>query len=411
MYSLLESHTRMPRTKPGRQHGAVILMVCFLLLLLLGFMGIALDFGRMFIVKTELQTAMDSCALAAAQELDGQANALTRARSAGLTAANMNRVNLQSANWDGKGMLTAADITFKDNMYAVTSAPSARYAQCSHSQNGIRMWLLHVIGAANNDVASNPSTRSVLASAVATRASAQSACPVPLALLPKAGSSSPNYGFNVGEWINVLSVESGGGGGGGQYPVPGEMGWFNLNGTTGAKDTKDQLSEGGACGTKVNDQATLGTKGQKQSVAEQWNYRFGLYRQGDPGPSVNHPDYSGFAYRASSWSAQNNAWPDFLLKRAANTPYSGTIQSFKQVATSAQLAQFGFNRRLVTVPVLSPAYRVIDFVCMFLLEPMGQPNDPVHLEFRGSASDAGSPCSTYGLAGGTAGPLVPVLVR
>lgn len=408
MYRLPESPDRMPTPRPARQQGAVILMVCFLLLLLLGFMGIALDFGHMFIVKTELQTAMDSCALAAAQELDGQATALPRARSAGLTAANLNRVNLQSANWDGKGQVTIADITFKDNLYADTTAPSARYAQCSHSQNGIKMWLLHVIGAANNDVASNPGTRSVLASAVATRASAQSSCPIPVALLPKLGSSGPNYGLNLGEWVTVLSVESGGGG---QYPVPGEMGWFNLDGSAGAKDTKDQLSEGGACGTKVDDTATLGTKGQKQSVAEQWNYRFGLYMQGDAGPTVNHPDYSGYAYTTSNWTTQSNARPDFLLKRAANAPIQGALQPFKRVATSGELAINGYNRRLVTVPVLSTTDKVIDFVCMFLLQPMGKPNDPVSLEFRGNAGDSGSPCTTYGMAGGVAGPLVPVLVR
>jgi len=40
--------------------------VAFALLFLLGFMGIALDFGHLFVVKTELQTASDSCALAAA---------------------------------------------------------------------------------------------------------------------------------------------------------------------------------------------------------------------------------------------------------------------------------------------------------------------------------------------------------
>ena len=45
--------------------------VAFALLFLLGFMGVALDFGHLFVVKTELQTASDSCALAAAQELDG----------------------------------------------------------------------------------------------------------------------------------------------------------------------------------------------------------------------------------------------------------------------------------------------------------------------------------------------------
>lgn len=60
-----------------RQRGAYIVTAAFLLLFLLGFMGIAFDFGHLFVVKTELQTAMDSCALAAAQELDSQPLHLT----------------------------------------------------------------------------------------------------------------------------------------------------------------------------------------------------------------------------------------------------------------------------------------------------------------------------------------------
>src|SRR5690606_9117162 len=83
-----------------RQRGAIIITAALALLLLLGFMGIALDFGRLFIVKTELQTALDSCALAAARELNGKSDAITRAVSAGSTAANVNGVNLQSATWN-----------------------------------------------------------------------------------------------------------------------------------------------------------------------------------------------------------------------------------------------------------------------------------------------------------------------
>ena len=90
---------------PARQQGAVIITVALALLFLLGFMGIALDFGRLFIAKNELQTAMDSCALAAAQELDGQSTALTRATRAGQTAGNLNAVDLQSATWQGQGQL------------------------------------------------------------------------------------------------------------------------------------------------------------------------------------------------------------------------------------------------------------------------------------------------------------------
>jgi Flp pilus assembly protein TadG len=415
-----------------RQEGAVIVTVCLTLLFLLGFMGIALDFGHLFVVKTELQTAMDSCALAAAQELDRQATALTRAANAGMTAGNKNRVNMQSATWSGKGMVTAADITFKDAAYVPTTvAANARYAQCQHTQSGVNMLLLQAMGAFSGDTAGNPATRNVLAMAVATRASAQSTCPIPVGLRPKAGGTAPNYGFQVGEWVTVY---------GSRTPNSGELGWYNLDGSTSASETRNELSEGGSCGTRIGD--TLGTPGAQTTVDTPWNYRFGIYKNADYDPSVHHPDFSGYSYTSTNWKnlVPQNAWSgtpaagshasaaNFITKRAAFASYDDTgsslsagdaitglnLNSFKKLATpgnGGQHQQYGYSRRVVTVPVIGPASSVVDYACMFMLHPLSGPTDDGHLEFLGNAGDPASPCTTNGLAGGAAGPLVPVLVR
>lgn len=417
-----------------RQHGTVLVTACFFLIFLLAFMGIALDFGRLFIVKTELQTAMDSCALAAAQELDSQSTALTRATSAGMTAANMNRVNLQSANWDGKGQVTAAEITFKDANYNSTAAAlAARYAQCQHTQAGVRMWLLQMMGVFTGDKVANPAARPVLASAVATRASAQSTCPVPVAIKAKPGGVAPNYGYQVGEWVTIF--DKGG-------ATAGEMGWYNLDGSRSASETVKEMSEGGSCGTRIGN--TLGTPGAQTSVDTPWNYRFGVYKNGDS-PSVNHPDQTGYAYTAANWK---NAMPqnafggipaagsdptaaNYITKRAAYASLADTgtdvkvgsqiafgdskkLNSYKTLATPGATGEhqtYGYSRRLVTVPVINAANNVADFVCMFMLAPMTGPNDPAQMEFRGNSGNVGSPCTTNGMPGGSAGPLVPVLVR
>ena len=44
--------SRSRRSSRRQQHGAIIVTAALALLLLLGFMGIALDFGRLFIVRT-----------------------------------------------------------------------------------------------------------------------------------------------------------------------------------------------------------------------------------------------------------------------------------------------------------------------------------------------------------------------
>src|SRR4051812_29172541 len=124
-----------PASRHGRERGAVLVTVALTMFLLLAFVGMALDTGRLFVAKSELQTAMDSCALAAAQELDGQAGAVTRARNAGRGAGNTNRVGFQSSTWGGFTKVTDADMTFHNGVdYAVTTSDAAaRYAECAHT--------------------------------------------------------------------------------------------------------------------------------------------------------------------------------------------------------------------------------------------------------------------------------------
>lgn len=419
-------------TRHHRQRGAMIVTAALLLLFLLGFMGIALDFGHLFVVKTELQTAVDSCALAAARELDKQGSAITRAKSAGQTAGNANRVNMQSATWSGQGQIVATEITFRDAAYASTIDPAvAVYAQCAHSQPNIKMWLMQALGAFSGDTAGNPATRSVAASAVATRASAQTACPIPVAAKPKPGGTAPNYGFAVGEWVKLIQAQN--------AAVGGQIGWANLDGSNSASETEAELN--GRCGTRVGD--TLGTPGVQTSVADVWNQRFGIYKNtGDP--SVGRPDYTGYAYTSLNWPAQFNAYngapgagadataQNFVTKRAAFASCADTgtkvkganscesitglsLNSFQKLANPGNVAgghmQYGLDRRFVTVPVIDGGNHVIDYLCMLMLQPLSIPMTDTQLEFRGNAGAAGSPCTTGGLAGGSAGPLVPVLVR
>ncbi|MEE8084984.1 MAG: pilus assembly protein TadG-related protein, partial [Alphaproteobacteria bacterium] len=53
---------------------------------LIGFGALVVDLGRLFTLQTELQNAADVAALAGAAELDGQSDAITRARAAATTA-------------------------------------------------------------------------------------------------------------------------------------------------------------------------------------------------------------------------------------------------------------------------------------------------------------------------------------
>lgn len=434
----------------GRQKGAVIVTAAFALLFLLGFMAIALDFGHMFVVKNELQTAMDSCALSAAQELNYANDAITRAQNAGMAAGNQNKVNFQSATWSDQGKIVKEDITFKDAAYGVTLDPGkARYAQCKHSQNSIQMWLFQSMGAfAGSTDPAYSSTKSVGALAVATRASAQSTCPVPLGLHPKPGGIAPNYGFAVGEWVTLLAKG---------ITSPGKIGWYPLNSGGSTSDIIGQFN-GSSCGVTVDSVLGLEASGVKQAISDVWNYRFGIYKLGDPGPSVepppvdHRPDYSGYAYTSTNWknAAPQNAYSgpaapgshataaNFKTKRLAFASYDNTGTNVSSgdaitglslkggyqtlakpggVAASCPNAAYehkcyGFDRRIVLVPVVDAgAVTIKDFACMLMLQPMTSPNTDVQLEFIGNAGDPASPCVTNGYAGATTGPKAPVLVQ
>jgi hypothetical protein len=304
------------------------------------------------------------------------------------------------------------------------------------------MWLMQAMGAFTGNTTDSPSTRNVMASAVATRAHGQTTCPIPVAFKPKAGGATPNYGLSPGEWVTVLTSQ-------GTTPG-GYIGWANLDGSNNAAETRAEMN--GKCGTRVND--TVGTPGTQTTIAEDWNYRFGIYKKlpdFSTDPSYMRPDFTGYSYTATNWTNtvaingdfHNSAWDgtpaagshataqNFVTKRAnfgacaANGRVRGadscesisnlSLNSFQKLAASgsgpASHGAWGSNRRIVTVPVTDSSNKVIDFLCMLMLQPLSIPMADVKLEFLGNASLPTSPCSFSGMPGGAAGPLVPALVR
>lgn len=415
----------MSKSRKQKARGVILPMVGLTLAILLGMAGLVIDLGGLFVAKTELQSAVDSCALAAAEELDGASDALARATSAGITAGNANRVRYQKAS----ASIAASEIAFSDTLTGAFStgfspAANARYAKCSHTTSGIVAYLIQLIGGA--------SSNAVAAVAVATRSHAQSSCPIPVGLRPKGGGAAPDYGFQVGEWVTVLYD-------GNKTANPGEMGWYNLDGSTNANETKTEMSVG-YCGSKINDK--VGTPGAKVAVDDQWNARFGIYKNnGDI--SAMPPDFTGYAYTSTNWknAVPQNAFSgtkaagsdptaaNFKTKRLAYANYADTGTQvnagdnltglnmkggYKTLATNGaggELQTYGMSRRLVLVPVISSASTIQDFACMLMLQPISGPTDSVQFEYLGNAGNLNSPCTSNGLAGGSAGPLIPVLVQ
>ncbi|MDC7712174.1 pilus assembly protein TadG-related protein [Vogesella indigofera] len=414
---------------PGRryQEGAVAIIVGLCIVVLVGFLGLVADLGRLFITKTELSNAADACALAAAAELKGDVDSLNRAESAGITVGQRNSVNFQD---DAVSIVVNSDVTFSDTLtgtyfpksgIAAASIPNMKYAKCTLPQTGIMPWFMGVMGAG---------AQTVTAHAVAALSPSQTNCAIPVGLCQQTppascpdGTAPDSYGFCVGKWYGSRFTAGGG-----------FTGSFNLIDYSppagGASELSALLTGSGQCNLNISN--SVGQTGMQQSIAQAWNTRFGLY-QGSESVSTAPPDFTGFAYTATSWVSQFNAYngtsgstPNFLAARVANTIYQGdvaagiTLIGNPRSATSAQLDSNGADRRLALMPIVdcggwagSQAVPIQKFACVLLLQPMPGPGSDTFVEYRGQADVPGNPCATLGLpgAGGGVGPKVPALAR
>ena len=85
----------------GRARGAVVVVFALLLVVLLGFVGMALDLGRLYNRKAELQNVADAAALAAARELNGSASGISKALAQAMSTANTfhYQYGMQNVSW------------------------------------------------------------------------------------------------------------------------------------------------------------------------------------------------------------------------------------------------------------------------------------------------------------------------
>ncbi|MBI4471543.1 MAG: hypothetical protein HY646_02670, partial [Acidobacteria bacterium] len=101
-----------------RERGSVTVYFAIFTLIFLGLMTMATDFGRLYLIQAELQTAADAAALAAARHLVGTVAAVSRALeevdvSFDSTTGNENRFNLRINQIGGSGSLvTSREVDF-----------------------------------------------------------------------------------------------------------------------------------------------------------------------------------------------------------------------------------------------------------------------------------------------------------
>jgi hypothetical protein len=445
--SLRRSSSTVRPLRHRREHGAVAITVALSLAVLIGFLGLALDLGKLYVAKTELQNAADACALASAQALTGvSANQLDLAEAAGITTGEVNRVRFQA---EAVELDTDQDVTFSEALsgpyfaktsFDATTAAKIKFVKCSVEETGIANWFIQTLNVLPGVTIGDQTVR---AAAVATVAPSRTTCALPVAMCAADITNPDGTAKPKGTWLEgALGPSSG---------LTGSFKWVDFTPPAGgASELGAILTGAGTC-----DLPTAGTEvgqtGVIASMANDWNTRFGIYA-GNVNEADAARDFTGYSYTEVNWTAQFNAYGG----ASAPTPTAASPINYREARQTFETYQgnseTGLNingtikpkcnptypgancgdRRLAITPVVdcgtletSNTAPVQTWACVFMLHPLNQGQGGgnnsttttgsarMWLEFQGLANELGNPCATFGAPGGenSAGPLVPVLVQ
>lgn len=381
----------------SRDFGALSVFAAISIAVLIGFVGLAVDLGRAFVIHGEIQAASDSCALAAAAELNGAPDSALRARSAGRYFASGNTHEFQQSPVaippDGVTFSATLNDTSAYRPADQVSGANMRYVKCTASSSGVTTSLLEVIGI---------EALNLTATAIASTVPSQTTCTLPMALL--GSSRSTNFGLTNGDLMEM----------------PKGFVWADLRAESDNRDLaefRQRLAQSGDCDapTQPGRCVSIRETSDPKILIEEWNSRFGVYKtEGELTPQTAVPDLTGHAFTAGG---SLNAYTTFHGPN--RTPFTGFIQTFS-VPPSVN-ARFGAPfRRLAIMGIVDEDSRqcqsgrvpLIGWACVLMTSPI-RPNEAPKVEFIGPANSPTSPCRAAGVPGGpgAVGPLVPGLIQ
>ena len=234
------------------------ILVAVTMVVLLGFLGLAVDGGHLYLTKTELQNSADACSLAASYELTNPTAlttaAYSRAEAAGRTVARKNLVNFQgSAIVDGNvvvsfGTELKASTTWMTASAAASTTPRPSYVRCTLTRPGIAMFFMPLLGFGS---------QTVVSLATAGLVPSQSSCVVPVSLCTQGSTTTP---------FGLISGKS--------YTSPSEWIWIGLATKVNLAEFTNFLAGKGACSLPVGQQ--VGEVTSNGAAPENaWNDHFG----------------------------------------------------------------------------------------------------------------------------------------
>lgn len=341
--------------------GAIVPTVALSLAGLVAVGGIAFDYSRVASMDTELQSAADQAALAAATQLDGEDGARARARAAARDLI----ANLTYFANDGEGTavdIPEANIIFYED-YSPDTGEKGPVADSDEDAN----YVLVTVGARRANYALTPivaalTSGDMAASAFATLDSAY--CNLPPFMMCKP-SGTFDATANIGKGMRLII----------DNPVaPGNFGFLQTGFGSGAENLAKALGWNGSAGGCVAARGVITEPGNKQSVRAALNTRFDLSESGQTCPA------------GGSCSPSTNSRKD-LVHGTGCTTSGGQAWAEPPVPYRAR-----------NTTALSPTNPMID------RNPVGQSaNDTVYPDTMGHPRDMCHAVSEAGTCGGIIG--------
>jgi Flp pilus assembly protein TadG len=293
------------RTLLRDERGVAAVYIGLSSVLIFGATALAFDIGRVMSLQTELQSAADAAALAGAAELDGQTNAISRAKAAagcpngGNTVQGAFGTNSQTFATDGNG--TSVSVVFCTFFSSLTSpdppllppnnSALGGNSTTTDSQAAFIKVVVQQRSLANAFITMVGGPQIASTTAVATAGFSQTICQtLPLMICnPDETAGNTNFSPPTGEEL-VVKPGPGNAWAPGNYGFtsapPGAKKVCGFNGNNGSNDLSILLAQDQPIGCLST---TLNTRtGVPLNMSVALNVRFDLYQV--PGNSVNKTD-------------------------------------------------------------------------------------------------------------------------
>lgn len=302
-----------------KQQGATLVMTAIFIVVLMGVGALALDMGRLFILRTQMQNAVDAAALAAAKELDGESDAWNRAIEAarnllshessytndarpllsdaylaattsGSPLPNPNPgvypnniftfyCSIGSSTENGDTCSGSVDPNANDVNKILAEGPAdSHYVRIVLDVRNINLFFLPVLSLIPGVDAQTVAG----ANAVALAGTSTYVCRYPPIMIcdPSEAAGDP---LEPGDMVRLKEHQ-----GTNSYWVPGDFGWLTPTNGNGAKDLGEALADESDLGcTPPIVETAPGDKGQWPRLG--LNTRFGIYKPGSFTPAGYPP--------------------------------------------------------------------------------------------------------------------------